>query len=287
MKNITLVWLLVLCITQTIVTHHFAVSASVYSKNNLSKDTLARSSRTNMTEERYHSPYKLKFGVANITFPEVKYFEAFYEPAKSFLIGTDFNLLSSYFLTLGVGAELEYFSTTGQQKKLAGVSLDDENTKLESTPGALKLTLLPYKFNVTASLRPFGPNSIISFDVWGGYQELYFEELRTYDNNSLNVASRSKQSIPDSTNAKQYVNKGWNTFLGLGASINLLLNPLDEKSTRSLERTMGFKYIYLSPFYEQTQKLDQTAFIAQQKSSQISFAHENIGLAFTFLSSPK
>ena len=71
------------------------------------------------------------------------------------------------------------------------------------------------------------------------------------------------------------VNSGWGHTTTIGASANILLNPLDDRGARSL-RSLGLGYIYLSPYVEFLTRL-----YSEEKEA-VVFARQVWGIGFTF-----
>ena len=241
------------------------------------------------------SQYNLRLGASRVTFPELKYFDTFYGSSPTqFSISSDWQYYSSDFLNLGLGGQISYLTLTGKQKVNPDVS-DPDPSQLQNAEGKLSLTLLPYQLLLTASIKPMGAGSFFTVDFWLGYEELYFQEVRLQSSNtsskSSNKSSLSASKTPstkasESTSNKSIVNTGWNNGVVAGVSLNFLLNKLGEKNIGSMKRSMGLGAIYISPYFEIVNKIGGNLLIAQQKSNKISFAHQNIGLAFTFKTAP-
>lgn len=257
-------------------------------------ETEPESNASNKASRRNH--YNLRVAVSQASFPDIRYFDAFYGSSPvQFGISSDWQYYSSPYLNLGVGGQFSYLNVGGKQKVNPNVS-DPDPSELEDASGKLSLTLLPYQFVLSASVKPFGDGSFVAIDFWLGYEELYFQEVRVQSNtgsseNSNGILRRANADSPstkssETSSNKSIINTGWNNGLVLGASINFLINKLEEKSVGSMRRSIGFGAIYVSPFIEIVSKLGGNLLIAQQKSNNISFAHQNIGIAFTFKTAP-
>jgi len=75
------------------------------------------------------------------------------------------------------------------------------------------------------------------------------------------------------TSDTSLTNRGWSHASVIGASANILLNPLDEESSNSMRGSMGIGSIYLSPFMEIARTLDKSG---------VKFGRTSFGLGFTF-----
>ncbi|MFK7825687.1 MAG: hypothetical protein AB8G05_16160 [Oligoflexales bacterium] len=239
--------------------------------------------------------YNLRIGVSKVSFPEVNYFEAFYGSSPlQFSMSSDWQYFATSFLNLGIGGQLSYVNIGGKQKVNPNVS-DPDPGELQDAEGKLSLTMIPYQILLTASFKPFGTGSFLSVDFWLGYEELFYQEVRLQSSptsgeptssSALNAVSTPSSKSSNSTANKSIVNTGWNNGIVAGVSLNFLLNKLEEKNVGSMKRSMGLGAIYLSPYFEVVNKLGGKLLIAQQDSNDISFAHRNIGLAFTFKTAP-
>lgn len=236
--------------------------------------------------EEYHEPqYSVKIAVGKPSFSsDLKYYEEFYGSTKPF-----FSLFLSrdYFrseaLSLGWGVQFGYYKASGNQMQTPKVSEPDTLDKAE---GKTSLTLIPYQLLLTAGYRPMGKHSWLSLEAWLGYEELYFQEVRSEGGTTGSGSIKGTSSKKDDTSSqKRAINSGWHNGVVVGASANFLLNSLDEKNSRSLKRGVGFGGIYLSPFYEMVLDMGSRVYIAGKESSKVTFARQTFGLAFTFTTS--
>ena len=240
---------------------------------------------------KFKNKSKLGFGVPS--FDHLKLFDIFFKSnGYSFIFSQERYLLSTEYISFGIGGKIEYYSNKGQQQKIvADVDIENlESSHLEEAPGNVILTLVPYSFSVTTSIHPFGHNSWVTFDLWAGYQELYFQEVRSYSSSSQSLILKQATEIkakPSRSSSINFINKGWNSNSIIGISVNFLLNPFDYRSVRAMYKTIGISHIYLSPFYEQSQKFSDKLYLAQKDSNNISFNGKKFGLSFTFVSAPK
>ena len=267
-------------------------SSSSYGQLNIEESEQSNSDNKSSYSKKNH--YNLRIGVSRVSFPDLKYFDAFYGSSPlQFSMSSDWQYFASSYLNLGVGGQLSYVNIGGKQKVNPSVS-DPDPSELQDAEGKLSLTMLPYQILLTASIKPFGTGSFISVDFWLGYEELFYQEVRLQDSSTSSESNSSStlfantpsSKSSESTANKSIVNTGWNNGIVAGASINFLLNKLEEKNVGSMKRSMGLGAIYLSPYYEVVSKMGGKLLIAQQKSNNISFAHQNFGLAFTFKTSP-
>ncbi|NRA43659.1 MAG: hypothetical protein HRU09_01755 [Oligoflexales bacterium] len=260
-----------------------------------SEDELVNSEESNSRQVGKKNHYNLRIGASRVSFPDVKYFEAFYGSTPTqFSISSDWQYYVSDYVNLGVGGQFSYLNIGGKQKINPDVS-DPDPSELQNAEGKLSLTVLPYQLLLTASAKPFGSGSFLSIDFWLGYEELFYQEVRLQNSTtsaeststpSLNASDTPSKKTSQSSGGKSIVNTGWNNGVVAGVSLNFLINKLGEKSLGSMKRSMGLGAIYISPYFEMVSKIGSKLLIAQQKSNDISFAHQNIGLAFTFKTAP-
>ncbi len=177
-------------------------------------------------------------------------------------------------LSLGAGFGLSFYTAGGTQQELKeGSSLpassDEDFVKVSGDK--LSLSLFSYEVSLLAKFKVPGFR-YVNLDSMLGYQELYFEETRVLES----------QASEQTSDAKPYVNRGWNNGSVLTVSLNILLNPLDEAGTQSLRRTMGFGSIYLSPFIRKATKIS-SKLPAGRTSKKADFISQNaVGIAFQF-----
>ena len=198
-----------------------------------------------------------------LSFKAIKYFKDLY---KNFSISPSFSyryLLGNKHIAFGIGAQIAFYSDigytaqTGQRGKAEG--------SLELSSQRTKLSLLPYQFVFVLHLSPV--EDTVVFDIWSGYQELYWEEVR---------------SVEQAEDSISYLNKGWNSHIVLGASIGIRINDLDQESSLSLSNSMNIENIFFTPFYEMDVPLKQKKLIGNRIVSNLDFKHTRVGFKIVF-----
>ncbi len=215
-------------------------------------------------------------GLKKPNFSKLDFYSKFYgQPKWQPTLGVNKYYFDFSALKLGLGFTLNLYNTSGTQQKLAEGKEQATATESDYTPvsGApLKLALLSYAISLEARLGVPGFR-YLNLDLQAGYQELYFEEVRVIEQDSSDTTTDA---------AKPFVNRGWNSGLVMGAGLNILLNSLDEGAGKSLNRSLGFSNIYLSPFIRVAQKLSNKL-PAGRMSKKADFTSGNaVGIAFVF-----
>ena len=234
------------------------------------------------------SQYILKLGVGRPVFsPELQYYEEFYgSPGLSFTMffNQGYELFSG--LSVGLGTQFSFYRVEGSQMQKPEVSAPDSFIKSD---GKSSLTLLPYQLLLTASYTPWS-EAWFSVDLWGGYEELYFQEIRmtaTQDGtselpaNSQQLAT-AQQPSKKTNNKQRFINSGWNHGIAIGVAVNFRLNGLEQRSGQTLKQATSLGEIHLSPYYETILNLAGKVIIAGKESSVVTFARQTYGLTFSF-----
>ena len=204
-----------------------------------------------------------------LNFKKTKYYHELYERILPFpSIGYNHLFLGKE-IALGIGFNIAFYSRSGYTAKEGQVG-KHENTisrGLQKT----NLSLLPYQVLLLLHISPFKDRVV--FDIWAGYQELYWEESRTIPDLSSSSTTQEVQS---------YVNTGWNGHIVVGASLRFLIDFMSKRISSSLERTMKIGNIYLAPFYERSFELNTNELWGKRKISKTKFTYQKAGLAFIF-----
>lgn len=278
----------------THVSSSFAVTR-MYNKNN-NENNLEQEKHQPMEKSIFSDAYSIQLGAAKPSFSsDLKYYKEFYGTPK-FMgeLGIEYRFFNTDYLSVGVGGRFSHYSADGHQKKKPSVD-QPEVGDLTNAEGKLSLTLVPYQINLNAEIRPFGNKSWISLSTWLGYEELFWQEVRmeeseTVDSNDENAfRGKTFAFAEDSTEdkeeeSKRITNTGWNHGMVFGASINFLLNPLDDRSVKSMKESTGLGRIFLSPYFQVTSKMSGKLLLARKDSSQVSFSRQTFGIALTFSS---
>jgi hypothetical protein len=181
-----------------------------------------------------------------------------------------------WYATLGLTFHFGYYVADGHAAK-------NDTSPLEKDPnGQTTLTLIPLQIAAAAEFTPFTKKYVV-IDAWLGVERLYWQEVRKSASSDASSGGTSGTSTPttsamafaagDSNSDDSLTNKGWKNATVVGVSANILLNAIDEETTRSMRSSMGLGSIYLSPFLE---------VVRQTSKSGISFGRSSFGVGFTF-----
>ncbi len=182
-----------------------------------------------------------------------------------------------WYVTFGLKFGMGYYTDDGHALKAkSGVVKDksdlDPDDVEEDTNGKTSLTLVPLQASFAAEMTPFSKKWLV-LDGWIGVERIYWQEVRTGGATSTTTKAAMIEE-PTENKDETLTNKGWKQGTVIGASANILLNPIDEQGAASMRGSMGLGYIYLSPFVEIVR--------SRNKEDQVSFGRKIIGLGFTF-----
>lgn len=204
----------------------------------------------------------LNFGYALPSFDssKLKYYKDLYGNPNGYpVLNLDWYFLNGP-LKLGVGFGLGLYSDSGvaanTRNPTSGSSLSSSEKDDDSD---LELKLIPIKLVLKSH---FAPTSFkwVNFGVWAGLERLYVQE------------SRSGPVSESDSDSDTYINSGWSTAAVYGFSVDFCLDFLDKSVANSLS-ILGFKSVYVSPFYE----------IVKTSETNIgSFDRNILGLLFAF-----
>jgi len=199
-----------------------------------------------------------------LSFKGVKYYKDLYKNVSVYPSLSYRYFLGGKNIAFGFGFHIAFYSDIGytavanQRGKAEG--------SLETSSQRTQLSVLPYQFLFLFHLSPVADKVV--FDAWAGYQELYWEEVRS-------VAQSEEESI-------SYLNKGWNSHVVVGASIGIRINDLDQESSLSLSKSMSIDNIFFAPFYEIAFPLKFKKLLGNRKISKSDFRHMRVGVKIVF-----
>jgi hypothetical protein len=219
--------------------------------------------------------YSLAVGMVKPAFSQISYYEDMYgNTAYSPDLRVTYDLLRLPWIALQGGMGVSYYSDRGYSVKYP----DTAGAPLEKTDHRLLLSHIPYRFMLGMQLSPFDTR-YLAFGGWVGYEELFFSETRSSDD----VGSTKSATTNSSDDSGEFINTGWNAAMVYGAALHINVGWVEEKNVRSLQNTMDFSQIYISPFYEASVALSQgNTFISRKEVSPVNFERQSFGLAFTF-----
>lgn len=216
--------------------------------------------------------YKIDISISRPDFSEAEFYEELYgSNSLTPSVGLTYNFLNTSHLNFGLGLKLSYYRDDGfvSQGDADNFRVGDQGTDF---------VFVPYQFFARLQISPFRGRYVV-FDLWAGYEELYFEELR----NEVNVAVSTDTNSLTAESADLYLNSGWHMGYTVGAGVSILLNALDEESVNAAYRDLGVRYIYVMPFFEMVFRLggDKT-WISRRDNTSVDLGRTSFGLAFVF-----
>ncbi len=216
--------------------------------------------------------YAVSLSVARPSFQNLNYYSDFYGSPNFFpSLNVTYKLFHLPYSNIGFGGKFSYYTANGRplRKNSSGDFFADDTS-------SLTLKILPYEVYAMASIRPF-KSRYVTLDVWAGYEELFYEEVRLQ-----NVSTTTAKSNSTNVQSQNEVNDGWNKSLTYGLSLNFLINQFDYQSAKALEKGMGLGYIFIGPFVEFSKTIGGRLFISQQTPSVVEFSRTTYGLLFMF-----
>ncbi len=168
----------------------------------------------------------------------------------------------------GVYTRLGVYSVRG--KAVTGTSAATQSASCDTLSvdqnSSTNLLFVPIQLGAKLQFSPFRRKWLV-VDYWTGAELDWWQETRSDSALSLspiNLAAASSQV---------YTTTGRKRSISAGASVHLLLNPLDERTVRSMIETMGIGYVYLSGFVETVKSTSKEG---------LNFGRNVVGLGFTF-----
>ncbi len=229
-------------------------------------------------------PYSITLGVAYPQLTQIKHYADLYG-RSSYLpeFGFAFDLLRLPGATFFTGFGIAYYTDVGNEVKYPKTA----DAPLEKIDNRLQLVLIPYHFTAGMQFFPL-QQSFFALKGWLGYEELYYRETRT-SNNDANpppvaggVSARKKANADDAGN---YANTGWNAAISYGVALQFNVSSIEERHVRSLAAVTDFSQIYVAPFFEATYNLSLAkTLITQREISSVNLQRQSYGIAFTYAS---
>lgn len=226
-------------------------------------------------DTRMFGSYRVRVGISKPTFKEseLKYYKQLYGNPKGFpQISVDWFPLDWY-ATLGLNLRFGYYTADGHASTVPKGQTAPNGSQVAQDPnGETTLTLIPLGIGFSAEFTPFDKKWIV-LDTWIGYESLYFQEVRTSSEAATSSPTTNTPTATADAKDEALVNKGKRDEMVIGASVNILLNALDEQSALSSRGTLGIESVYMSPYFQIVNTL---------KEKGASFSRTEIGLGFTF-----
>ena len=131
------------------------------------------------------------------------------------------------------------------------------------------LQFIPIQLGLKIQMSPFNRKYLV-FDFWMAGEYGWWQETR--DAPTAMIVPMNVRSTSSLAATKVFTNSGSKVGSSVGASVHLLMNPLDERGVHSMVDTLGIGYVYLTVFGESVSSV----------SSGLSFARNSAGVGFTF-----
>lgn len=218
--------------------------------------------------------YRVRLSVNRPEFnDDLKYYDELYGSPKNYgMIGADW-FAWDWYATLGLGFRTGFYAANGERVKGGSVDLDNPDPDNFEKTGRTSLTVIPVQALLTMEFSPFKKKWIV-IDGWFGAEYAYWQEVRVDDEDTTSAAkSAFVLAASESSSDGDLTNRGWAPATVAGVAANILLNPLDDRSARSMESTMGIGYVYLSPFAE---------VITSTSDKGVKWGRKVVGVGFTF-----
>ncbi len=136
------------------------------------------------------------------------------------------------------------------------------------------LQFIPIQLGLKIQMSPFNRKYLV-FDFWVAGEYGWWQETR--DAPTAMIVPMNVRSTSLSAATKVFTNSGSKLGSSVGASVHLLMNPLDERGVHSMVDTLGIGYVYLTVFGESVSSVS-----VRSVSSGLSFARNSAGVGFTF-----
>ena len=220
--------------------------------------------------------YRIRMSVNKPTFnDDLKFYDDLYGNPKNYgMFGVDW-FAWDWYVTMGLGLRSGFYGASGERVKGGSVNKQNPDSSSFEKTGKTSLTMIPMQALITMEFSPFQRKWLV-IDGWFGAEYAYWQEVRIEKASPTTTTTKSAVFAAAAAAASDdgsLTNKGWAKATVLGFAANILLNPLDDRSTKSMEATMGLGYVYLSPFMEVVTGIN---------SDGINWGRKVIGLGFTF-----
>lgn len=167
----------------------------------------------------------------------------------------------------GVYTRLGVYSVRG--KAVSGTAAATQSANCDALSvdenSSTNLLFVPIQLGAKLQFSPFRRKWLV-VDYWTGAELDWWQETRS--DSALGLSPIGLASA-----AQVYTTTGRKRSISAGASVHLLLNPLDERTVRSMIETMGIGYVYLSGFVETVKSTSKEG---------LNFGRNVVGLGFTF-----
>ena len=199
----------------------------------------------------------------------LKYYEKLYgEPEFYPTLSSDWMFLRST-VSLGLRFKIGYFDTNGNAAKSPQVDSPSED-ELTKDIDKTSLTMLPLDMALVSRVG-IGASRIVVLSGWVGYQDTYYQEVR-----SNAVTDEAESNTSDDTD--RTLTSGWNGGLILGLGADIKISQFGSANASSL-RSLGIGAIYVTPYVEIVQVLGASLLGSAGKTD---FSRSALGIGFLF-----
>jgi hypothetical protein len=215
--------------------------------------------------------YKIGIGLLRPDFNDglIGYEETYANVSWYPAMQVDWMPLEFYRMALGLKFSMGMYKDEGRAIR---TSEEDETAAARDDSSRTNLLLLPLAAAVNFTANPFSQRWV-GFDAWAGIEYLYYQETRGTDAPAPTTTPTAARQRPIWGDLHAIANKAWKRNSVYGVSVNLLLNWMDAGGPNSMRGSLGLGYVYLSPFVQISQSLDDRG---------ASFGRQELGIAFRF-----
>lgn len=226
----------------------------------------------NTDHQKKSKSYNVRLSLAKPLF-NLTYHATLYGDSRFFpTVATEWMLKRSSWMDLGLAFRFGYYNSGGFAAAKPKMNHPSESELVQDSDKT-SLTLVPLDISCVARFD-LASISYLAFSAWAGYQNMYYQEVRTSQN-----ATTSTSSSDDTSSASYQVSKGWNGSLVFGGSLDLMISQLAPRNRPSL-RSMGFGRVFVSPYLEVVSMLGSFSLLG--KAGKTDFSRSSIGVAFLF-----
>ncbi len=217
---------------------------------------------------RIFGRHKIQLAANRPTFNEgQKCYEKFYGKPETHISFSGEWFPLDWWINPGLYTRLGVYSVRGKAvsgSSEATASSNCENLTVDEN-SSTSLLFMPIQVGAKIQFSPFRRKWLV-VDYWTGAELGWWQETRN------EVASSLSPTALLAAN-QVYTTTGRKRSISAGASVHLLLNPLDERTVRSMIDTMGLGYVYLSGFMETVKSTSEDG---------LTFGRKVLGIGFTF-----
>jgi len=218
---------------------------------------------------RVFGRHKIQLAANRPTFNEgQKCYEKFYGKPETHISFSGEWFPLDWWINPGLYTKLGVYSVRGKAVSGAPDATASSNceTLTVDENSSTSLLFMPIQVGAKIQFSPFRRKWLV-VDYWTGAELDWWQETRN------EAASILTPNTLLASSGQVYTTTGRKRSISAGASVHLLLNPLDERTVRSMIHTMGLGYVYLSGFMETVKSTSEDG---------LTFGRKVLGLGFTF-----